>query len=133
MKRLLSILPAVLLPAACILPGTASEAATAAGERSAVLSFHSFDGGGPEYRIEVDTGIVSHSCKRRYAKANHEELEGAGYDLICTFRGLKPGETTMTVRERSPIAGNADLTYAVNVDEKLNVTIMPLAEQAPDK
>ena len=133
MKRLLSILPALLLPAAaCALPGTAGVAA-AAGGHSAVLSFHSFDGGGPEYRIEVDPGIVSHSCTRRYAKANHEELEGAGYDLICTFRGLKPGETAMTVRERSPIAGNADLTYAVKVDEKLNVTITPMAEQAPDR
>ena len=128
MKRLLSILPAVLLPAAGCAPVLTAGNAAAADHAPAVFTFESFDGGGPEYRIEVDAGIVSHSCTRRYAKANHAELEGAGYRLICTFRGLKAGEAAMTVRERSPIAGNADHRYIVKVDEKLNVTITPAGD-----
>ncbi len=129
MKRPPSILPVMLLSAAFCAPIAAAGGAAAADHAPAILTFESFDGGGPEYKIEVDPAIVSHSCQKRYAKANHADLEGAGYDIICTFRGLRPGQTDMTVRQRSPIAGNADMMYAVKVDEKLNVTITPLPDE----
>ena len=129
MKHVLSIfLSVVFLGAGCVLSGTACDTA-AADARSATLSFDSFDGGGPEYTIEADHAIVSHACKKKYAKTNNEELDGAGYDFVCTFRGVKP-ETILTVRSRSPIAGNNDRRYAVKVDDNLNVSITPLADEA---
>ena len=93
------------------------------GGQPAVLSFHSFDGGGPEYSIVLDSDIVSWKSAREYADANHDELDGAAYQVVFTFTGVKPGEATMTVEERSPIAGNLDHEYAVKVDNDLNVTV----------
>ena len=89
----------------------------------AILSFHSFDGGGPEYGIVLDSDIVSWNSAREYNDANHDELDGAAYQVVFTFTGVKPGEATMTVEERSPIGGNLDHVYAVKVDDDLNVTV----------
>lgn len=89
----------------------------------AMLSFDSFDGGGPEYSVVHDTDIVSYTSSKEYSKPNHEELDGAGYTVSFTFTGLKPGEATMTIEERSPIADNLDHIYAVKVDQDLNVSI----------
>ena len=97
---------------------------------TATLTFSSFDGGGPEYSIKIDDPtIVSYSSSRHYHKPNHEEMTGAGYDVIFTFTGLKPGETNMTVEERSPIADNADIKYIITVDDKLNVEIVFLSAE----
>ena len=93
------------------------------GSQPAILSFHSFDGGGPEYNITLDSDIVSWDSAREYSDANHEELDGAAYQVIFTFTGIRPGEATMTVEERSPIAGNLDHVYAVKVDHNLNVAV----------
>ena len=91
---------------------------------TATLYFSSFDGGGPEYSISIDDpSIISYSSSRHYNKPDHEEMTGAGYDIIYTFTGLKSGETTMIIEERSPIADNADYKYKVAVDDKLNVDI----------
>ncbi len=92
------------------------------GERAA-LSFHSFDGGGPEYNIVLDSDIVSYEVKTEYADANHEELDGAGFTVTYTFTGIRPGEAFMTVEERSPIGGYADRKYAVKVDGDLNASV----------
>ena len=90
----------------------------------AKLTFSSFDGGGPEYSVFfADESIASYTGERRYGNENHEEIDGASYDVVFTFSGLKQGETRMTVEERSPIAGNFDHFYVLKVDEKLNVTI----------
>lgn len=89
----------------------------------AMLSFHAFDGGGPEYGIVLDSDIVSWNSAREYNDANHDELDGAAYQVVFTFTGVKPGEATMTVEERSPIGGNLDHVYAVKVDDDLNVTV----------
>ena len=97
--------------------------------QEATLSFHSFDGGGPSYDVELGSDIVSYECKRKYARADHDRLCGAGYDVIYTFRGVRSGQTTMKVKMRSPIAGNEDRTYAVTVDEHLNVGIKHLATE----
>lgn len=90
----------------------------------AVLSFSSFDGGGPEYSVVLtDDTIVTYTCERRYGSVDHEEIDGAAYDVVFTFTGNKPGETDMTVEERSPIAGDFDHFYTVRVDSDLNVSI----------
>lgn len=94
------------------------------GHAAAVLSFHSFDGGGPQFSIVLQSDIVSFTEKKKYHKLNHKRLHGAGYDIIFTFTGLKAGETTMVIEERSPIATNADRLYTVKVDDRLHVEII---------
>lgn len=93
------------------------------GGKPTTLSFHSFDGGGPEYTIDVDSDIVSCQSTKEYADANHEELDGAGFVVIFTFTGIRTGETSMTVKERSPVSGNLNHVYNVKVDQNLNLTI----------
>ena len=62
---------------------------------NAVLFFDSFDGGGPEFRVVMDSDVASYTCRSDYGSQNHEELDGAAYTEIITFTGLKPGETEM--------------------------------------
>ena len=102
------------------------------GNEKATLSFDSFDGGGPEYSILLGEDIVSYEQQREYSSPDHEDLDGASYDVTFTFAGLKPGETTMTVQQRSPIAGNMDHIYSVKVDPNLNVTIEALTVEDLD-
>ena len=92
----------------------------------ATLVFDSFDGGGSEYNIELDSDIVTCTRKKDYLDANHDELDGAAFRITYTFTGVAQGETTATVKARSPIAGNFDYKYSVRVDEKLNVSIEKL-------
>ena len=89
----------------------------------ATLVFDSFDGGGPTFEIELDPDIVTCTREKEYADSNHEELDGAAFRVTYTFTGVTPGETTVTVKARSPIAGNFDYKYSVRVDEELNVSI----------
>ena len=67
------------------------------GGQPAVLSFHSFDGGGPEFHAVLASDIVSIEQEKEYAKPNHEELDGAGFTVTFTFTGIKPGETVLTI------------------------------------
>lgn len=98
-----------------------------------MLSFDSFDGGGPEYTVTVgDPDVVSCSCEHKYAKADHEELDGAGYDVIYTFTGLKAGSTDITVFMSSPIMGSGTSRYRADVDEGLNVTLTHLEDVTED-
>lgn len=111
-------------------PGVVTgETGTEEAPKTATLSFDSFDGGGPEYSVAVDDPeIVSYDCVWQYAKEDHAELTGAGYTVVYTFTGLKPGETRLTVSARSPIAENFDLVYAVTADGALNVSLEELGE-----
>lgn len=93
------------------------------GGENAVLTFDSFDGGGPDFTVVMDTDIVSYQKKTAYRDPNHAEMEGSGFDVIFTFAGEKPGEAQMVIEERSPIGWSLDHVYAVKVDEGLNVTI----------
>ncbi len=102
------------------------EIVTTDAKAEATLTFDSFDGGGPEFDIELDSDIVTCTRRKEYFDANHDELDGAAFRIIYTFTGVAPGETAMIVKERSPIAGNYDHTYSVKVDEKLNVSIEKL-------
>jgi len=98
-------------------------AAQKARGKKAKLSFDSFDGGGPDFNIVLNSKIVSYKCQKKYKDANHEELDGAGYTVTYTFTGLKKGKTTMTIEERSPIGENVDMIYTVTVDKRLNVSL----------
>lgn len=90
----------------------------------AKLSFESFDGGGPDFTVLIaDEGIVSYETEVKYHSSDHGEMTGSGFDKIITFTGIKPGETTVIVEERSPIADNLDHKCRVTVDDELNVKI----------
>ena len=91
---------------------------------TAKLSFDSFDGGGPEFNVIVeDESIVEYTKDVSYKKAGHEQLDGAGKEIVIIFTGQKPGQTNVTVEERSPIADNLDRRYKVTVDDNLSVSI----------
>lgn len=90
------------------------------------LSFPSFDGGGPEYSVVAEDGsIFSCASERVYGNKDHDEIDGAPYDVVFTFTGRRAGETTFTVFEYSPIDGekNEVGVYGVTVDEALNITV----------
>lgn len=92
--------------------------------KKATLSFDSFDGGGPSFSATAeDPSILSWTQNKKYWDRNHEQLNGAGFSVIFTFTGIKPGGTTLLIEERSPIAGNYDHIYAVTVAEDLSVTL----------
>ena len=104
------------------------EAGDNSGGEKAKLSFESFDGGGPEFKVLVaDEGIVSWETEVKYHSSDHGEMAGSGFDKIIIFTGIKPGETTVVVEERSPIADNLDYKYSVKVDDQLNVRIEQLS------
>ena len=100
------------------------EASDNSGGEKAKLSFESFDGGGPDFNVLIaDEGIVSYETEVKYHSSDNGEMTGSGFDKIITFTGIKPGETTVIVEERSPIADNLDHKYRVTVDDELNVKI----------
>ena len=131
MKHFLTVILTTILWAGCIVNGQSlAEEGSKSMNARATLSFTSFDGGGPEFSLELGSDIAAFVREKKYGKPDHDEMEGAGYTITYIFKGLKEGETTMTVREWSPIAGNEDHLYALKVDEELNVTIKSLKAQA---
>ena len=101
---------------------TAGSANPAAGY--AYLTFSSFDGGGPVYTATIaDPGVVSCYYTRSYGNPDHASVDGAAYHVRFELRGLKAGETELTVSARSPIADNWDRTYKVTVDEEKRVGV----------
>lgn len=98
------------------------------GGKTASLSFESFDGGGPEFNVVIaDESIVSYDSRSSYQDSDHENMNGAAYGVTITFSGIKPGETTVIIEERSPIADNLDHEYRITVDDELNVQIEQLS------
>ncbi len=88
------------------------------------VSYESFDGGGPEFSVRIDDPeITSCESRRRYREDDHEQMTGAGYEVIITFTALKAGETTATISARSPIAENFDAIYAIQVDDAGNIAL----------
>ena len=91
---------------------------------------YSFDGGGPEYDFSIENPeIADFSTQREYSKPNHEELDGAGYDVVLTLTGKKAGETVLTASYSSPIGDSGAKKYRVTVADDLSVT----AEQMTDE
>ena len=90
----------------------------------AVLSFDSFDGGGPEFTVLIDDeAVVAYRQEIRYKSSAHGEMTGAGKNVEIVFTGIRPGETEVLIEERSPIADNLDRRYKVVVDDERNVRI----------
>ena len=93
-------------------------------ESSAKLVFESFDGGGPQYEVSgFDESIVSLGVARKYSNEDHDMMAGSGYNVIMTFTGQKPGNTTAHISCFSPIADNWERDYDITVDRNLNVTV----------
>ena len=114
----------ILLAALLCLAGCYAEE-DALNKDEAVLYFSSFAGGGYEYSVKVDNPSVVR-CETRVEYEEHtEEIDGASFDYIVMFTGLKPGSTTATIYGRSPIMENEDRMYTVSVDEDLHVTLTP--------
>ena len=88
----------------------------------ATISAHSFDGGGPSYRIEMGTkGIFTWFSQRHYLNANHEQLCGAGYDVSFAFYPLRPGKASALLFGDSPICPTNPKRILVEVDEQLQL------------
>lgn len=95
---------------------------------AAELTFETFDGGGPEFNVYVDDeSIVSFETDIRYGSSGSEAVDGGSKNVVITFTGENPGETDITIEERSPIADNLDRRYRVTVDEELKVSIEQLS------
>ncbi len=93
-------------------------------KKEAVLSFDSFDGGGPSYNVKIeDESIVKCSQTHYYLNPNHGEMCGSGYEVNISFTGIKPGKTRATIECRSNIADNYDAIYDITVDEDLGITL----------
>ena len=91
---------------------------------NATLTFDSFDGGGPEYSVEIeDENILDCYSVKDYGSESGEVIDGASCRVIITFEGKEPGETDLTVSARSPIADNFDSKYHAVVDSELNVSL----------
>ena len=97
-------------------------------QKSVTLTFDSFDGGGPNYSIAIeDPEIVTYERLTKYYNSDHEMMDGAGYDVIFVFTGVKPGTTTMIISARSSIGDNYDIEYTVAVNEELEIFIEEMA------
>ena len=122
MKRVIGILLSALLCLACC----SAEEEEAGSRNEAVLRFSSFAGGGYEYTVKIDDPSVA-GWDARYEYEEHaEEIDGASFDFIVSFTGLKPGSTVVTVYGRSPILENEDSMYTLSVDEALRITLTPV-------
>ncbi len=94
------------------------------------LAFHSFDGGGPYFQAEFASDIAVITANRRYYKADHEKLLGAGYDMVFIIEGKKTGAAVLRIREERPF-GNVRFRchdYELAVSEELRVSVQALPE-----
>ena len=92
--------------------------------RSAVLTYASFAGGGPEYSVSVgDESILSCGVRYDYKAQEGEVIDGAACEVICTFTGRRAGKTAVTVRRESPFLGTSEAYYTAIVAGDLTVTL----------
>ena len=97
--------------------------------KTAVLTFSSFSGGGYEYTVEIaDPSIVLVESRYEY-EPHADEIDGASYDFIVSLKGLKAGNTTVTVYGTSPIMEEEINVYTATVDAGLNVALIPVMTQ----
>ncbi len=116
MKRLPAFFCAALLFSACAWMGRSPKECPS-------LTFSTFKGSGTVFRIVLDEDIVSYDSREDRGPFRQRGEKGAPYSVTYTFRGLRPGETVMTVQKRSGIDGNTDRNYSVRVDASLNVQL----------
>lgn len=126
---------AMLLLLAAVPAGVALMAGcgkTAVASKQAVISFHSFDGGGPAYDMKIDDpDIVSCEKTHAYNDPKHAEQDGSAYTVTFTLTGKKPGVTHAIITEHSPIESTDTLyRYQITVADDLSVTTVKESEQA---
>lgn len=94
------------------------------------LVFDSFDGGGPSYVETIeDESIVSCDRRKVYHNADHEDMEGSAFDYVFTFKGIKAGETSMIIEEKSIMTDEVfEHKYKIMVDESLMVSVEEVEE-----
>ena len=88
------------------------------------MYLHSFDGGGPEYEFKTEKkGIFTWYCEKHYQKADHEEMCGAGYDVIYSLFPMRKGKASALLTADSPICPDPPTRIFVDVSDKLEVSI----------
>ena len=98
-------------------------------DKTATIEFDSFDGGGPEYTAVIeDENIISVSKEIKYNKPDHDEIDGAGYKVIYTITGKKPGKTRLTVSCTMQGVKEDDMVYDVTVADDNKVTVESVQE-----
>ena len=118
----ISVITGIILLSGCAFGGNKKD------DKSAVLEFHSFDGGGPKYSVSVaDPEIVEYTYSKKYKDSNHAEQCGSGFDEVFTFKGKKSGETEVRVSFTSAVADGEEL-YIARVGDDLKVTIEKIQE-----
>lgn len=96
---------------------------------TAQLVTSSFDGGGPEYRLNLSRGeVVDWYSYRDYGQTEDEPAApGSAYDIVYVFRGRVPGETEAWFETDFPFEPIEEETgeggYILSVDEDFNVTV----------
>ncbi len=92
-------------------------------EKQAVLSYHSFDGGGPRYTVKIENEqIVACEQANRYSGKKDPTASGTPYTVEVVFTGLQAGNTTARIEARSPTGIRYDEIYEITVDADLKVT-----------
>ena len=95
--------------------------------RDAVLTFHSFQGGGPGYTATIANSAVA-SVTVFEGAPSKKDSDGAGFDVTVRVTGKQPGATTLLIEQRSPLGGNCDILYDVTVDEAFDVLLEKRSE-----
>ena len=87
-----------------------------------LLSFHSFEGGGPEFRLMMEKkGIFTWYSRKHYFQENHENLCGAGFNVEFSLYPLRMGEATAKILGDSPICPQPPQKIMVQVDENFGM------------
>lgn len=87
------------------------------------LSYHSFDGGGPDFSMQIkEKGIFTWYSLRNYYNEDHEKLSGAGYTITYTLYPLRTGKSSAILTAFSPICPQSTREIFVKVDENFCMT-----------
>ncbi len=87
------------------------------------LRLSSFDGGGPEYRAEMEpSGVVTWVWQKQYYDPDHDNLCGAGFDVIYSFRPLRPGKARAVITGRAFYGEEPPVVVDFTVDEALHLS-----------
>ena len=77
-----------------------------------------------EYKVVIsDTRIVGCDKTPDHGEPTDEPEDGGSNYTVFTFKGIKPGTTSVRIEERCPAGFDRDHIYKVTVDEDLNVTM----------
>lgn len=98
-------------------------------------TFHSFDGGGPEYTCTMESaGVATWSCRRHYLSPDHEKMCGAGFDVVFSFHPLRPGKTSALVKGMAFYGPEPAIRVRLEVSDAMAVSgSTEMAERNPPR